>query len=123
MAPELNLQIEIDRMAIQNFIKKINPNISTESIAEVEPVENPLLASMRMSLTQVPSTIDSGNNHNAKFSTKSSDIASNSHKMMPQETQEPLKLSESNQLIPPLRSPSNKTIDSNRSMSSKRKIK
>lgn len=117
MAPELNLQIEIDRTAIQNFIKKMNPNISTETIPEVEPTQNPLLASMRMSLTQVPSTIDSGNN--AKFSTKSSDI--DSQKAMPQEMQEPLKLSESNQLIP-MRSPSSKTIDSNRSLS-KKKIK
>ena len=116
MAPELNLQIEIDRTAIQNFIKKMNPNISTETIPEVEPTENPLLASMRMSLTQVPSTIDSGNN--AKFSTKSSDI--DSQKGMPQEIQEPLKLiSESNQLIP-MRSPSSKTIDSNRSLSKKK---
>jgi hypothetical protein len=38
-APELNLQIEKDRLAIQTFIKKMMPTITAESLAEIDQIK------------------------------------------------------------------------------------
>ena len=50
MAPELNLQIEIDRLAIQTFIKKMTPAITAESLAELDQIKLDILTPTTQSL-------------------------------------------------------------------------
>jgi len=50
MAPELNLQIEIDRLAIQTFIKKMMPTITAESLAEIDQIKLDILTPSTQSL-------------------------------------------------------------------------
>ena len=50
MAPELNLQIEIDRLAIQTFIKKMTPAITAESLAELDQVKLDIMTPSNQSL-------------------------------------------------------------------------
>ena len=52
MAPELNLQIEIDRLAIQTFIKKMMPTITAESLAEIDQIKLDILTPSSQSLKE-----------------------------------------------------------------------
>jgi hypothetical protein len=52
MAPELNLQIEIDRLAIQTFIKKMMPKITAESLAEIDQIKLDILTPSTQSLKE-----------------------------------------------------------------------
>jgi hypothetical protein len=58
MAPELNLQIEIDRLAIQTFIKKMMPTITAESLAEIDQIKLDILTPSTQSLKASNKIID-----------------------------------------------------------------